>query len=64
MKHAIKEVVNFCFKDKQGKYIEITKYDETWVNDTNKHKMLFDEKPVKLAIIYLLDQCFFTLLAV
>ena len=42
----------------------MTKYDETWVNDTNKHKMLFNKKPVKLAIIYLLDQCFFTLLAV
>ena len=42
----------------------MTKYDEIWVNDTNKHKMLFDKKPVKLTIIYILDQCFFTLLAV
>ena len=55
----MKEAVDFCFKDRQRKYMTITKYGETWVNNTNKYNISFDKKTLKLAINYLLDQYFF-----
>lgn len=42
LKHATNEVINFCFKDEQGKWITITKYGASWVNNTIKHNILFD----------------------
>ena len=45
----MKEVIYFCFKDKQGKYSTITKYSTTWVitlTNTTFHLI----KSLKLAI--------------
>ena len=55
----MKEVTGFCFKDNQGKYIAITKYGATWVNNAKKCNISFDKNSLKLAISYLQDQCFF-----
>lgn len=53
----MKGVMDYCFKDNQGKYIKITKYGGPGVNITNKHN-LFDKKYLKLAINYVLHQSF------
>ena len=42
------------FQYKKSKYISVTKYDATWVNETDKHDLSFDITSRKLAI----DQCF------
>ena len=55
----MKEVIDFCFKDKQSQYIAITIYGVTWVNNINKHTISLDKQSLKLAINYLLDQCIF-----
>lgn len=44
LKQAIKEVVDFCFKDRQDKYIAVTKYGETWVNSPNSYNISIDRK--------------------
>ena len=51
--------MNYCFQYKRGKYIAISKYGATWVNNTKKHVISFDKKSLKIAISYLQDQCFF-----
>ena len=53
----MKEVIAFCFKNRQGKYIEITIYSGTCINDTNKLNMSFDKNYLNLAINYLLEKC-------
>ena len=37
----MKGVMDYCFKDNQGKYIKITKYGGPGVNITNKHNFFF-----------------------
>ena len=54
----MKGVIDFCFKDNQGRYLKITKYGGTWVNITNKLNVLFDKKYLKLAINYVLHHSF------
>ena len=58
LKLTIKEVIDVYFKDRQGKYIVITKHGATWENNTDKHKFSTDKKSLRLAISYLLGQCF------
>ena len=55
LKYAMKQNIDFYFKDMQDKYIVITKYDATWVNNTNKYNISLD---LKLAINFLLNQRF------
>ena len=43
----MKEVTDFCLKDRQGKYIAITKYGASWINNLNKHNISFDKKVSK-----------------
>lgn len=59
LKYPIKEVKDICFKVERGRYIVISEYGGTWINDTNKHNLSFDKKSPKLAINYFLGQCFF-----
>lgn len=54
----MKQNIDFYFKDMQDKYIVITKYDATWVNNTNKYNISLDKKYLKLAINFLLNQRF------
>lgn len=54
----MKQNIDFYFKDMQDKYIVITKYDATWVNNTNKYNICLDKKYLKLAINFLLNQRF------
>lgn len=58
LKYAMKQNIDFYFKDMQDKYIVITKYDATWVNNTNKYNISLDKKYLKLAINFLLNQRF------
>ena len=53
-KHATKELIDFCFKNKQTKYIAITKYFATRVNDTNKHSILFDKISLSWQLLHYL----------
>lgn len=39
----MKEGLDFCFKDGQGKYNDITKSAAAWVNNTSRHDISFDK---------------------
>ena len=59
LKNAMREIINFGFKGGDKFYIGITKYGARWVNDKTKCNITFDKSSLKLAINYLLDQCYF-----
>ena len=54
----MQEVIDSYFKGKQGKYIAITKYGTTWVNNSKKHSISFNKKSLELAVSYLPYQFF------
>ena len=61
LKNVLRELINFCFKGGDKKYIAITKFGATWTNNKHKYNVTFDKPSLKLAINYLLDNCYFNL---
>ena len=59
LKNALREVINFGFKGGDKFYIGINKYGAKWVNDKSSCPVTFDKASLKLAINFLLDQCYF-----
>ena len=45
-------VKRFLFRNKQDKYISVSKYDATWLNKPKKHNDLFDKMSPKVPINY------------
>ena len=59
LKNAMREIINFGFRNEDKFYIGITKYGAKWITDKKKCNIVFDKASLKLAINFLLDQCFF-----
>ena len=55
------ELINFCFNGGDKEFIGITRYGAIWTNSQEKYKLYFNKITLKLAINYLLDNCYFTL---
>ena len=55
----MKEVIDFCFKNRQDKYIAVTKYDATWVNNINSHNTSIGKESQKLADHLFIRSVFF-----
>ena len=63
MKNSIffwRELINFCFKGGSGNSIAVTKFGARWVDYKKNSKIVFDKTNLKLAINFLLDNCYFT----
>ena len=61
MKTVLREIINFCFKGGDKKYIEVNKYRAKWVSLRHASNVTFDKRSLKLAINYLLDNCYFNI---
>ena len=61
LRNVLLELINFCFKGGLGNYIAVTKFGTRWVDDKKNYKIVFDKTKLKLAINYLLDNCYFTI---
>ena len=59
LKNALREIINFGFKGGDKFYIGITNYGARWVKDKSACNITFDKSSLKLAINFLLDQCYF-----
>ena len=59
LKNALREVINFGFKGGDKFYIGINKYGAKWVQNKSSCAITFDKSSLKLAINFLLDQCYF-----
>jgi len=55
------ESINFCFNGGDKEFIGITKFGASWTNNKDKYNVTFNKTSLKLAINYLLDNCFFTM---
>ena len=56
----MRDLINFCFKvEKQ--FNVVTKFGPTWTDDKIKFMTTFDKASLKLAINFLLDDCFLIL---
>ena len=53
--------MNFCSKGEKKQFIAIKKFGATWTDNENKFKVTFNKASLKLAINFLLDNCFFSL---
>jgi hypothetical protein len=64
LKDKLNELTDFCFRGCANKSICITKHATFWVDNKEKrmdNALYFSKNTVKLAISYLLDNCFFSL---
>jgi len=59
LKSVMRELINFCFKGGENKYIAVNKFGARWVKEKNPNMTVFDKTSLKLAINFLLDNCFF-----
>ena len=55
----MRELINFYFKGGEKEFIVVAKFSATWTDNRNKFKITFDKASLKLAITFLLDNCFF-----
>ena len=56
---VLNSLVDFCFKSNDCKYLVITRYGAKWSNNISKNDIWFDGTKMKVAVAYLLDNCFF-----
>ena len=56
---VLNSLVDFCFKSNDCKYLVITGYGAKWSNNISKNDIWFDGTKMKVAVAYLLDNCFF-----
>ena len=61
LKSVMSNLINFCFHGGDKEYIAVTNFGAIWTNDKDKYKINFSKTSLKLAINYLLDNCYFTL---
>ena len=61
LKYVMKELINFCFKGGEKQLNPVTKFRATHTDNKNNHKITFDKASLKLAINFLLDNCFLIL---
>ena len=57
--YVLNSLVDFCFKSNDCKYLVITRYGAKWSNDISIQDIWFDGTKMKVAVAYLLDNCFF-----
>ena len=53
----MRKLINFCFEG-EGKIVIVTKFGAASTGDKNKFQTSFDKASSKLAINFLLDNCF------
>ena len=56
---VLNDLIEFCFKGKKDKLIEIDKYGAKWVDTKSSSKMVFNKTCLKKSVKYLLNNCFF-----
>jgi len=56
---VLNSLVDFCFRSNDCKYLVITRYGAKWSNNISQHDIWFDGTKMKVAVAYLLDNCFF-----
>ena len=59
--NVLNQLIDFCFKGWENKFIAITKFGARWVTDQSKYNLVFNKKKIKDALRYLMNNCFFTL---
>ena len=57
---VLNELIEFCFKGGSHENISVTNSGARWIARTSRKGELFDEKLVKEALQYLMDNCYFT----
>ena len=58
VKNVMRELINFCFKSGEKQFVAVTKFGAVGTEKKNKFKITFDQASLKLAINFLLDNCF------
>lgn len=54
------EIVDFCFRMYASRTLFVSKYGARWVSKPSANSLAFDKDSVKIAIEYLMNNCFFT----
>ena len=54
-------LIDFCFEGGISQYIAVTRHGARWVDGVDRCKTWFDKKSLKLAVKYLLENCYFTI---
>ena len=57
------KLINFFLNVGDKEFIVLTKYDAIWTNSRQKYKLSFNKASLKLAINYLLNIHYFTLVS-
>ena len=57
---VLNSLVDFCFKGGTSEHIAVTSNGARWVSNPDSYNFVFDKTRIKLAIRYLMSNCFFT----
>ena len=57
---VLNSLVDFCFDGGTSDYIAVTNYGARWVTNPSKSKFMYNKSSIKLALRYLMSNCFFT----
>ena len=55
----MRELFNFCITERLENYIAATKLGSRWFNDKKNYNVVFDKTKLKLAMNYLIGNCYF-----
>ena len=58
--YVLNSLVDFCFEGGMSEYVAVTDYGARWVANPSSYKFVFSKANIKLAIRYLMSNCFFT----
>ena len=59
--NVLNQLIDFCFKGWEDKYIAVTKFGAKWISDVCKYDLVFSKEKIKEALKFLMNSCFFTL---
>ena len=57
---VLNTLIDFCFNGGLGNYLAVNKGGARWVEDIGRNKITFDKNQLKIAVKYLIDNCYFT----
>ena len=58
--YVLNSLVDFCFNGGSCKFVAITSQGAKWVDNPQNYNICFNKCSIKKAVIYLLQNCFFT----
>ena len=58
---VLNELIDFCFDGGLHKYISVNKFVARWISVSDSYFVVFDKFSLKMAIEYVLDNCFLSL---